>query len=468
MNKQNDTILAQSTPIGMGGIGVIRISGNKVKNISKIILGKITKDRKAEYLPFKNKKKQIIDYGIALLFKKPNSFTGEDVLELHSHGGQKVIEIIINSILSLNYKTVRIAKPGEFTERAFINKKIDLTQAEAINEIIKATSEIEVFSAIKSIEGFFSKKIKKIIKKINNLIIYIEKEISFIEKNNIKKIIIYIKKKIKKIYIKIKIFILEIKNNLTIKDGLRIIILGKPNVGKSSLINLLTKKNISIITDIPGTTRDIIKDYININNINIEILDTAGIHKTKNKIEKIGISKIWSEIKKSNIIIFIDDATKSNIKKIIKNYKNLISNKIETKNKKIILLRNKIDITKEKKKKIKKNNFFIFNVSIKKNIGIDLILLLIKKYIKCINTTENTFYVRQRHLNLIKKTFNIIKKIKNIIKIIYKNNEFININIDLILNELIYSQKILNEIIGINTNNENILSKIFKNFCIGK
>ncbi len=465
MNNIKDTILAQSTPIGYGGIGIVRISGNKVKKISKIIIGKITKNRYATYLPIKNKNNIIIDYGIIIYFKKPNSFTGEDILEIHSHGGQKIIELIIKSIIKLKIKNVRIAYAGEFTERAFINKKIDLIQAESIKELIYSNSKNQIFSAIQSFKGKFSNKIKKIIKIIKNNLINIEKEINFSEKeintnivNNIKKKIIKIHRKIKKLYI-------NTKKNLLNNNKNKIIIIGKPNVGKSSLMNFLTLNNTSIITNIKGTTRDIIKENIKINNKNFKILDTAGIHNTKNKIEKIGIKKTWKEINKSNIIIFIENSYKISEKNIIKYYKKKILNKIKRKKKIHILLRNKIDLTNEKFNIIKKKKYIILNISIKKKIGINKIIKVIKKKVKNKNNKSN-FLTKKRHIKLIKLSLNNFKKIKKLIKTYYLNKK---INLDLIYENLFETQKFLCEIIGKNKIlSQNIIKNIFSKFCIGK
>ncbi len=465
MNNKRDTILAQSTPVGYGGIGIIRISGNKVKNIYNIMFKKKIKDRYAIYSPIKNKNNIIIDYGIIIYFKSPNSFTGEDILEIHSHGGQKIIELIINSIIDLNIKNLRIANAGEFTERAFINKKIDLIQAESIKEIIYANSKSKIFSAISSFKGKLSNKIKNIINIIKNNLINIEKEINFSNKNIKKKKIKKIKNNILNIYKKIKKLYKNIKKNINIKNNIKIIIIGKPNVGKSSLMNILTSKNISIVTNIKGTTRDIIKKNIIIENKDIKIIDTAGIHKTKNKIEKIGIKKTWKEIKKSNIILFIVNSNKISKKNIINFYKKKILKKIKKKNKINILIRNKIDLTKEKFNIIKYKKYIIINISIKKKIGIKELINIIKKKIKNKNI-KNNFLTNKRHINLIKLT---IYNIKKNIKLINQYNFNKNINLDLIYQNLFDSQKYLCEILGKNIIlSKNIIKQIFSNFCIGK
>ncbi len=460
-----ETILAQSTPIGYGGIGIIRISGKNSKNIAQKILNKKLSPRIAKYTSIKNKNGKIIDFGIAIYYKSPDSFTGEDVLEIQCHGGQKIINLIIKSIINLKIKNTRIAEPGEFTERAYWNNKIDLIQAETINNLIYSNSEENIFSAIKSLKGDFSKKIKKLIKIINNLICKIEKKISFSDKEINSLQIIKIKENINFIYKKIKNIYKKSQKSFFINNKINISIIGKPNVGKSSLMNLLTNKKTSIVTNIPGTTRDIIKKYLNNNNFKIQINDTAGIHNTNNKIEKIGIKKTWKLIDKSQIIIFIDNAFNTSEKKIYKIYKKKIQKKIKKKKKILYLIRNKIDLSKEKKKIIKKKKYIIINMSIKKKYGVKIIKSEINKQIKKINK-KNIFLVQQRHLSLIKK---ILKEIKNSKKIIKKDTNKKITNLDIIYQNLFNSQKLFNEILGTKKfTSKKIIYNIFKKFCIGK
>ncbi len=449
------TIFAQSTPLGNGGIGIIKISGNKSFKIAIKILGKIPKNRYAEYLPFKNIKGNIIDYGIAIFYKKPYSFTGEDILELHSHGGQIIIETILKNIVNLKIKKTRLAKPGEFTKRAFINGKIDLIQAECINNIISAESEKELYSTINLFQGKISKKIKSLIKKTFNIKVFLEKNINFYINNNniniIKKKILFLYKKIKKTY---KIF----KKNKFNKEGIAITIVGAPNTGKSSLMNKLTQKKTSIVTNIKGTTRDIIKEYIYINNIPIKIIDTAGIHYTKNKIEKIGIKKTFKKIKSTKFLIFMENAKNFSLKTIITKYKEIIN--INIKKKIIILLRNKIDLTNEKSKIFKKKKIIIINTSIKYNLGIKKLKQIIKEKLIKINNTESKFSINTRHMSQIKNAFKKTKFIK-------KN--FNKLSMDIISTYIENIQKKLENILGIkNTNSYKILNKIFSKFCIGK
>ncbi len=454
-----DTILAQSTPIGNGGIGIIRISGNKSLILSKYILNKTPKNRYAHFCLFKNKYGITIDQGICIYYKSPNSFTGEDVLELQCHGGQKIIEIIIKNILNLKISNIRLALPGEFTKRAFLNNKIDLLQAESINNLIKANSEHQINILINILKGNYSKKINNILNIINDILIILEKEINFSENNIKNKYKLKIKNKIKYINNNINILYKKFNINYIYKQGIKIIIIGPPNVGKSSLMNKITNYKNSIVTDIPGTTRDIIKDFIYINNIKVEILDTAGIHKTKNIIEKIGIKKIFYELKTSKIIIYIENAKNNSFKNIIKNFNNLFKTK---KYHIIIIIRNKIDLTNEKEKIYKIKNYFLINLSIKKSIGINLLFKLIKKKIKCLNNIEYDFHIQEKNIQFIKKTKCSIKKIKT-----YFLNKYLSW--DIIKYEFYSIKKYLSKILGKKKfTSDKIINNVFNNFCIGK
>ncbi len=462
--KFKSTIIAQCTPIGNSGIGIIKISGSKSYEISKIILGVCPKTRYAKFYKFKNNNNKILDYGIAIYFKSPKSFTGEDVLELNCHGGQKIMEKIIDTILKFKIKNIRLAKPGEFTKRAFLNNKIDLIQAESINNLINTNSTNQLNKSLLSLKGKLTDKIINYIYKINKINIFITKEINFTEKEftylkykKFKKYMLNFYKKIKNLYKK------NYKQSFY-DNGIKIIIIGKPNVGKSSLMNNLTKYNTSIVTNISGTTRDLIKDKIYINNINIEITDSAGIQKTKNIIEKIGIKKTLNEIKLSKIILLVDDNYNISNKKFLKKNINLIK-KIK-KHQKLILIRNKIDLSKYKHKKHDKiNNINIINISNKTKKGINILLKYIKKYIKLINNNENIFYINKRHITLIQKTNKSTKYIINKLN----NFNYKTINLDILQQEISKIQKYLNQIIGKRKfTPETIINNIFKNFCIGK
>ncbi|BFI91209.1 tRNA uridine-5-carboxymethylaminomethyl(34) synthesis GTPase MnmE [Enterobacterales bacterium endosymbiont of Anomoneura mori] len=448
-----NTIVAQATPIGRGGIGVVRISGTNTKKVALTILKKIPKPRYAEYIFFYDFNNNILDKGIALWFPKPNSFTGEDVLELHGHGGPIVINLLIKNILKI--KNIRIAKPGEFLKRAFLNNKINLIQAESIFDLINANSILAAKMAIASFKGSFSSKIIKITKLVDNLRINLEAQINFSE-DDIKKITKNeIIKKLDYILLNINNILDETKKSYIIKEGIKIVIAGSPNVGKSSLINVLSGKNISIVSKIFGTTRDILSKNIYIENIKINIIDTAGLRKTKNIIENIGINKTISEIKKTNyLLLLIDTKRKKNFLNLKYNFIKHFSNNLS-----IIILRNKIDLTKEKPGIFTIKNYTLICLSIIKLNGINLLKKYLKKKIGLNNFTEGLYLSHLRHLELLKKIKCYLIKSKKIIKNVFYE-ELLAENLLLIIKEL-------NKIIG-KENSENIINKIFSKFCIGK
>lgn len=449
----NDIICAKATSDGYSSIGIIRISGNdKLKIISKKILGFIPKSRYAYYVPFLDINKKIIDKGIAIYFKSPNSFTGENILELQSHGGPILLDILLEYIIKLG---ARLAKPGEFTERAFLNNKIDLIQAESLIDIIKANSKLTLKTAINSFEGIFSNNIKKIIKEIIILRINIEAMINF--PNEFKEEIIIKKKltnknilnKINKLFYLLNILKKKAFKGYLINSIIKIVITGKPNVGKSSLFNILTKNDNAIITNIKGTTRDLLKVNIFLYGIPICIIDTAGIRKDEkniNLIEKIGIKRAIEEIKKADLILLLLDNKENNID-IFKKYLK----------KNVLIIRNKIDLIKNKELKKDKN---IINISTKTKKGIKKLKKNIKNKIfkKKKIKDENLFCIKKRQIYYLEKIIKIIN--------FYIKNNCNDIN-EILSENLYIIQKYLEEIIGFNIN-KNILKKIFKNFCIGK
>ena len=286
-SSQKETIAAQATAPGRGGVGIIRVSGPEVKNVAQAILGKLPELRKAEYLTFKTQKGQALDQGIALYFKGPNSFTGEDVLELQGHGGPIILDMLLKEILAL--PKVRMAGPGEFSEQAFLNDKLDLTQAEAIADLINSSSEQAARCALHSLQGDFSKLVHKMVNDTIHLRMYVEAAIDFPEEeidfladekvvNDLKAIIAQVA---------------EVKNKAQqgsiIREGMRVVIAGRPNAGKSSLLNALSGKESAIVTDIEGTTRDVLTEQIHIDGMPLHIIDTAGLRESADKVEQIGI-----------------------------------------------------------------------------------------------------------------------------------------------------------------------------------
>lgn len=451
--KNNDIIFAKATLNGFSSIGIIRISGNdKVFKISKQILGFIPKSRHAYYVPFFDINKKIIDKGIAILFQSPNSYTGENILEIQSHGGPFLLDILVQYILKLG---ARLAKPGEFTERAFLNNKIDLIQAESVIDIIKAKSHLTLKNAMNSFEGSFSKNIKKIIKEIIKIRLTIEAMINF--PNEFKEDIIIKKKitktnilnKIKKIFYLLFLLQKKVCKGYLLNNTFKLVITGKPNVGKSSLFNILTEKDHAIVTNIKGTTRDLLKVNVFLYGIPMCIIDTAGIRhdiKNINVIEKIGIKRALEEIKKADLLLILLDDKQTNID-IFQQYLKQT----------VLFLRNKIDLLN--KKKLNKDKKII-NISTKTKQGIKSLKQTIKQTILNQNITnkskdENLFAIQKRQVYYLDKIIN------------YYINHNCNDVTERLSENLYVMQKYLEEIVGFHIN-KNLLNKIFKYFCIGK
>lgn len=453
--EQIETIAALATPYGRGGIGIIRISGPVTTEIAKTILKILPCPRQAEYLSFYDKDGILLDKGIAIFFPKPFSFTGEDVLELHGHGGPIILDLLLQSILLL--PNIRIAKPGEFSERAFLNNKIDLTQAEAITDLINASSVQAARAAINSLQGMFSQHIDKIVKNINTLRINIEASIEFPDQH------IKILSK-DEIYNSLNMIIssLNILNNKgqqsnLLCKGVKIVITGKPNVGKSSLLNILVNQTVAIVTPIAGTTRDILYKNIYIDGIPLEIVDTAGLHDTDNEIELIGISRAWNEIKKSDHILFVIDNLPSN-----QNIKELLFSVFQSNipiGMPITIVYNKSDLTNRKIGVDHIDGYNIINISAKFNLGIDILRTFLRKSIGYINTNESIFLARDRHLSALKTASIYLNQAKE--QLTYTHT------IDFLAENLRMAQKSLNEITG-KVTSKHIIDQIFSNFCIGK
>ena len=467
--SEKNTITAQATAPGRGGVGIVRVSGPEAKNVAKAILGKIPEVRKAEYLPFSDGNDQILDQGIALFFKAPNSFTGEDVIEFQGHGGPVILDMLLNAILTL--PNIKMAKPGEFSEQAFLNDKLDLTQAEAIADLINSSSEQAARSALHSLQGDFSKLVNEMVESIIHLRMYVEAAIDFPEEE-----IDFLADK--KIVTDLKAIIHQVEGvqkqaqqGSIIREGMRVVIAGRPNAGKSSLLNALSGKESAIVTDIAGTTRDVLSEQIHIDGMPLHIIDTAGLRESDDKVEQIGIERAWQEIEQADRVLLMVDASENHgileDEQDIKNYYPEFFEKLPN-HIGLTLIRNKADLNQSSDQSEMGLNEFTdknqtkhtaITLSAKTYAGVDSLKEHLKQIMGYQGSTEGGFMARRRHLTALSNTH------QHLISGLDQLESYVAGEI--LAEELRICQQELDQITGEFTSDD-LLGKIFSSFCIGK
>jgi len=441
-------IYALSSGRGPSGIAIVRLSGKDAWKISKIISkSNSLKSKEINYCKFYNPSNgTLIDEGILLLFNKPNSFTGDDLAEFHTHGSNAVISCFLKVLGE--QENCRLAEPGEFTKLAFQNNKIDLLGAESIGDLIHAETELQRQQAVKLIQGNASNYYNSLREKLIKSLSYIEAKIDFAEDDLPENVLKEVQISIKEVYKDIKKILEDQKIGEKIRDGFTISIVGEVNAGKSSLLNLLSKREAAIVSEEEGTTRDVIETYLNIDGYPVILADTAGIRKVKNKIEKEGIQRAIKKAKDADLTLVMVDASK---KTINKNLKKLV-------NEDCILVFNKSDLGKKiLKNKFKKNDQIL--ISVKNNKNIDKLIKIIKdKLSKKFMKSNNILVTRERHRAKLNAT------LKEIEKFLKKDQSK---EIEIAAEDLRLATRHLGSIVG-KVDVEEILGSIFKDFCIGK
>ena len=459
--REFDTICAIATPIGEGGIAIIRISGDKALEIaSKIFVAKNKQDIK-NMKSFTMRYGNIIEYStgemiddvILSYMKNPRSYTGEDVIEVNCHGGVVATNKVLEEIVKAG---ARLAEPGEFTKRAFLNGKLDLSQAEAIMDLIKAKTDLSMKSALMQSKGALSKEINELRKYLLNVLALIEYAVDFTEDDEDvvdDNLINQVKDGIGKTINKINVLLKSADEGKIIRDGLNIVIVGKPNVGKSSLLNALLRQKRAIVTDIPGTTRDIIEEYINLDGIPIRITDTAGIRDTDDTVEKIGVEKSKEKIEEADLIILMLDTSRD----IDYEDEQIIE---AVKDKKYVSLLNKVDLERKLPLDIIESLDNKIEISAKTGVGIDELKEMIKNlFFDGKIDSESLIVSNTRHKQALYRALENCEIALSRVN----NNEFL----DLISIYITASMKSLGEITG-DELEEDLLNKIFSEFCVGK
>ena len=449
----DETIVAVATAPGRGGIAIVRISGPAVTSISKKLLGKVPKPRLADLLSFRDISGQPIDQGLALYFPAPHSFTGEDVLELHGHGGPVIVDLLVSTIIKHG---ARNARPGEFSERAYLNNKMDLTQAEAVADLIDAGSEAAARSAYRSLQGAFSEKIHRLVEALVKLRMFVEaaidfpeEEVDFLADDNINQ-------QAEAITTDLDNLLKQARQGQLLHDGMTLALVGPPNVGKSSLLNNLTGNDSAIISETPGTTRDVIRENINIDGLPVHLMDTAGLRTTADTIEREGIVRAKDAMLQADrVLVIMDDRSEGDQRK--KETKQALLHLPE--NSKYALLWNKIDLTGKEPSIEHKQGHEEICLSAKTGQGIDLLKKYLKQAMHFQEVGEGTFMARRRHITALEQARN---HVSDGIKQLSSNKAG-----ELMAEDLRLAQIALSQITGEFTSDD-LLGEIFSSFCIGK
>ncbi len=450
-----ETIVAQATAPGRGGIGILRVSGPLASQVAEAVLGKCPKPRMADYLPFKDSDGTVLDQGIAVYFKGPHSFTGEDVLELQGHGGQVVLDLLLKRILSVD--GIRLARPGEFSEQAFLNDKLDLAQAEAIADLIDATSEQAARSALKSLQGEFSNKINALVDSVIYLRTYVEAAIDFPDEEIDFLADGKIEANLRGIIEQLDGVRREAKQGSILREGMKVVIAGRPNAGKSSLLNALAGREAAIVTDIAGTTRDVLREHIHLDGMPLHIIDTAGLREATDEVERIGISRAWHEIEQADrIILMLDssDPDSQDSESLRREFLAKLPSAIP-----LTVVRNKIDLSGESVGLTEADGVVVIRLSAQTLQGVDLLREHLKQAMGFQTGMEGGFLARRRHLEALQKAAEHLQ-----IGLLQLTEFHAG---ELLAEELRLVQSALSEITGQFTADD-LLGNIFSSFCIGK
>jgi tRNA modification GTPase len=462
---ETDTVCAIATAPGRSGVGIVRISGPLSLRISEEILGFSPTPRHAHFCNFLDASAVTIDQGIALFFSAPNSFTGEDVLELQGHGGIYVLRELLDRSVQLG---ARLANPGEFSERAFLNNKIDLLQAEAIADLIESNSKQAAKSALRTLQGEFSNKVLNLVRlliearaHIEATIDFSDEDIDFVSDNKVGD-------SLNAILESLKATLTQAKQGALLKEGVNVVIAGKPNAGKSSLLNALSGVDSAIVTDIPGTTRDLLSEEINIDGLPVHIIDTAGIRLSDDVVEQEGLRRAQLAMEQADQLLLIVDKSQGekDVEKLLAPLVLLTDKSIKELDclENTAIIYNKIDLLKSEAPSLSTINYLEYSIptislSAKENVGIDLLRRFIKEAIGFNATEEGVFIARERHLIALSNAKQLIESALELLAT--------RSSLELIAEDLRFAQMQLGAITGEFTSDD-LLGEIFSNFCVGK
>jgi len=441
-NKSPKTIAAIATAPGRGGVGVVRVSGADVPSIAAAILGHVPAPRHAAYCRFLDGDGATLDEGIALLFVAPHSFTGEHVLELQGHGGPQVLNLILQRCVGLG---VRLAEPGEFTWRAFLNGKLDLAQAEAVADLIDAQSAAAARSAVRSLSGAFSERIAELVEGLTRLRMLVEATLDFPEEE-----IDFLRQadafgRLDEIDRRLAAVRSQARQGALLREGLTVVLIGQPNVGKSSLLNRLAGFEAAIVTDIAGTTRDTVSEAIQIQGVPLHVIDTAGLRETDDPVETLGIARTWAAVEKADVALLLVDAAHG----LTAQEQTILARLPQIPR---LTVHNKIDLSREGPRAADEEIW----LSAKTGAGIELLQQKLLELAGWQAAGEGAFMARSRHLEALARAALHLDQARQV-----------TAQLELFAEELRLAQSALSEITG-EFSADDLLGEIFGKFCIGK
>lgn len=444
MTILNDTIVASATPPGTGGIGIVRVSGDQVEDIARAVLGSLPEPRTASYRAFRSADGSKVDAGVAVYFPAPASFTGESVLELHGHGGPLVIAMLVGSIVELG---ARRAEPGEFSKRAFLNDKLDLVQAEAIADLINAGTAQAARAALRSLSGEFSNTVTALSEQLVRLRMHVEAAIDFPEEEIDFLVDERLLSRVEECRSAFQSLLQQAAVGRVLRDGLSVVIVGRPNAGKSSLLNQLSGQEAAIVTELAGTTRDVLREQIDIDGLAVELVDTAGLRDDPDRIEREGIRRAREALSKADVVLWVQDATEAAERRLEEEVPPEAP---------IQVVKNKADISGDHPGLTESG---VICVSAKTGEGLDALRERIRSLAGYENRGEGAFTARRRHLEALSEAWQHFDTGHNAL-IDNKAGE-------LFAEELRLSQQSLSRITGA-ISSDDLLGRIFSEFCIGK
>ena len=444
-----ETIAAIATPAGRGGIGIVRVSGPAVTGIATAMFGGLPAPRRAVFRPFTDAQGVQIDAGVAVFFPGPQSFTGEDVLELHGHGGPVVLSLLLKRTCELG---ARLARPGEFSERAFLNDKLDLVQAEAIADLIDSGTEQAARAAMRSLRGEFSMRIRELVESLIAFRMYVEAAIDFPDEELDFLSDGKVAERLTGIRGCFAVLLERATQGNLLREGMSVVIAGRPNVGKSSLLNRLAGHEAAIVTEIPGTTRDVLREHVNLDGLPLHIIDTAGLRDSGDTVEQEGVRRAWNEIRSADrVLLVVDDnrGLSTDDQHILEQF---------PVNLPVTLVYNKIDLTGRKPETETTCLPARVALSVRTGQGMELLEAHLKDAAGYHATGEDVFIARRRHLHALGRARTHLDEAEQ--RLQQGAGE-------LLAEELRLVQQCLSEITG-EFNSEDLLERIFSSFCIGK